>query len=139
MTSMEAFKRSLIYVNKSVIAFQDLNPINEEKNEQESKGLGLEQAFNKNNKTNFEKKLYRQKLLYTLIDYTNGKIKVYMKQNTTLHKHIKKFLNKILIQGLQFSLFVIHSLKDVEGEWDQFSTNEIMNFQSIFANDTQII
>ena len=60
----------------------------------------LEETFNKTGKTSFERKLYRYKLMYTLIEYVNGKIKSYIKAKSTLHKHVHKTLNKLVIQGL---------------------------------------
>lgn len=75
----------------------------------------LEEAFNKNKKSVFEKRLYRFKLLYTIIEYVNTKIKVYLKKSRDPHKHIKKVLNKILVQGLEFGLYIINALRDISG------------------------
>ena len=63
------------------------------------------------------------------------KIKNYLKKVEKIHSHVKKLLNKLIVQGLEFSLFVIDSLRDISGEWDQFSTYEINNFENIFEND----
>lgn len=62
-------------------------------------------------------------------------MKNYLKKAEKIHKHIKKMLNKLIVQGLEFSVLVINSLRDISGEWDQFSTYEINNFENIFEND----
>ena len=101
ITSMEEFKKSLIFVNKSVTKFQEFDSKKENSEEKaEETCLILEETFNKTAKTSFERKLYRYKLMYTLIEYVNGKIKSYIKAKNTLHKHVHKTLNKLVIQGL---------------------------------------
>lgn len=98
---MEEFKKSLIFVNKSVTKFQEFDSTKENSEEKiEESCLILEETFNKTGKTSFERKLYRYKLMYTLIEYVNGKIKSYIKTNINIHKHILKTLNKLIIQGL---------------------------------------
>ncbi len=37
-------------------------------------------------------------------------------------------MNRLIVQGLEFSVFVINSLREISGEWEQFSTYEINNF-----------
>ena len=101
MTSMDVFKKSLVFVNKSVIKLSEVDePEGKEQHKEDETCLILEEAFNKNNKSRFERILYKFKLLYTLIEYTNTKIKNYLKKTESIHKHVRKLLNKLTVQGI---------------------------------------
>lgn len=69
----------------------------------------------------------------------NTKIKNYLHKKEKVHKHINKTMKKIVVQGLEFGLFVINALRDISGEWDEFNTYEINNFENIFENDREIL
>jgi hypothetical protein len=110
--------------------------------------------------------LFKSKLLYTLIEYTNKKIETFSKKTNDmllhskdsqqslsedqrkgkmriekyekLYRHIMKKFDKIIEEGIVYSLYVISKLEQISGDWSQLNEGEIMNFEDIFENDKGI-
>ena len=49
-----------------------------------------------------------------------------------------KKLDRIVEEGIVYSLFVISKLEQISGDWSELNEGEIMNFEDIFENDKGI-
>ena len=107
----------IVVVNNSVA---DVKVIESEEKEyhdesmetKEESVIFIEEAFNKNERSGIEKKLYRTKILYTFIDIANRRIAKTLENNKDeIHDYIKNQLTKIINEGIYFSLFMIESLQ----------------------------
>lgn len=133
--SMEEFRKSMIVIaNKSatdvkVIESEESELNDESSSTKEENVIIIEEAFNKDQRTRLEKKLYRSKILYTFIDIANRRMmKAIEKGKEDLHDYIVKQLQKITNEGLYYSLFVIQSLQEISGDWEAVGRGELMNF-----------
>lgn len=148
IVTMEEFRKSLLVIpNPSIIDVKFIEEPKEEgaadsltnPNHKEEGYLFIEEAFNKKEKSKLEKKLYCNKLLYTLIDIANSRILRVMQEDTSMHSYISKQLEAIVLLGMAFSLSMITNLEEVSGDWNGLSNGEMLNFEDIFENDREII
>lgn len=148
IVTMEEFRKSLLVIpNPSIIDVKFIEELKEEgaadsltnPNHKEEGYLFIEEAFNKKEKSKLEKKLYCNKLLYTLIDIANSRILRVVQEDTSMHSYISKQLEAIVLLGMAFSLSMITNLEEVSGDWNGLSNGEMLNFEDIFENDREII
>ena len=69
-------------------------------------------------------------------DQRKGKMRI--EKYEKLYRHIIKKFDKIIEEGIVYSLYVISKLEQISGDWSQLNEGEIMNFEDIFENDKGI-